>query len=280
MLPQQAADPRRTRPFPIQPTDDDADDQDARPTNPCIVNPTAEYAAGYFRRTDPMFRDPSWDEDTEIHVAPQRGEASAKVVFSSVFLLSALGLGAFLLMYSSVHGGELQAAHIVAEPVPAAAPLPLESQTATIGASAPQAEMPQALAAVPTAETTPTSGSSPAAATASAAAAAPIATLAPLPTAILAEPAAATQLPATPSPAPIVTPAPVQPARVDAEPAAAKAGDTNPYDDKPVAAPPHPVHAVVSAPAKPPVVIHIEPNPVKNPYEGSEDTAPSSSSGQ
>jgi hypothetical protein len=233
MLPQEVVDVRRTGPIPLRTTDDDAD-LDDRPTNPYVVDPTAEYVAGYFRRTDPMLRDPA-NEDTEILVLPRRAGASATIVFSSVFLLCALGLGAFLLMYSAVHGGERNVADMAPEyaNAPSAPASPPESQTATIGTVAPQSKTPPDTAPAATA------------------------TLAPLPSVLLAEP-----------PAPVQPP--VAPIRTAVAPAPADTAEANPYDDKPLAAAPRPI---IATSAKVPVVIHVEPNPVKNPYEGTaEDT--------
>jgi hypothetical protein len=226
-------------------------DMDARDTNPCVFDPTAEYAAGYFRNTDPMLREPA-NVDAEAEVEPLSGEASPRVVFSSVFLLSGLGLGAFLLMYSWVHGAELRTASVTTEDVGIAAPQAESAVTATPFAPAPAAHPSETSSTPPAAEAVGTPAP-PA-----------VATLAPLPTVLLTEPAKA----------PAAARAP-QTTTDRTEPSTADTAETNPYDGTPVATPPHPN---VSAAPKAPVVIHVEPNPVQNPYGAAEDAKPSAPS--
>jgi hypothetical protein len=61
------------------------------------------------------------DESDEAY-SPNVGEASAKIVGRSLWMLSVIGAGAFFLMYSSVHAGERQSAKMGGAFRPAATP--------------------------------------------------------------------------------------------------------------------------------------------------------------
>jgi hypothetical protein len=170
--------------------------------------------------------------DVEADEVPETlrgvGAPSVKVVLPSLFLLSGLGLGAFLLMYSSVHAGDARAhagEHIA---VGAAAVDTPASPALVASASAPP---------VPVAVLAPTPTESPA----------PAPPPAPVPSSI-----AVAALPAPPVPVPVAVEAPVA---HEAAPVAREVHEVK------VTAPPRPVYVA----PKPAVVVRIEANPVFNP---------------
>lgn len=72
--------------------------------------------------TSPGPSPPQQVDESDERYSPNVGEASAKIVGRSLWMLSAMGAGAFFLMYSSVHAGERQSAKMVGAFRPAATP--------------------------------------------------------------------------------------------------------------------------------------------------------------
>jgi hypothetical protein len=168
------------------------------------------------------------------------GAPSVKVVLPSLFLLSGLGLGAFLLMYSSVHAGDARVHAGVQVAVGAAAVDAPSSPALVASATAPR---------VPVAVLAPTPTESPA----------PAPPPAPVPSSI-----AVAALPAAPVPVPVEAPVVHEVAPVARE-----------LHEVKVTAPPRPVYIA----PKPAVVVRIEANPVFNPVsvksdDGSSNAAP------
>ena len=175
-------------------------------------------------RTNPAELEPT-DEYVGVDIETRPGDASPRVVFSSVFLLAALGLGAFLLMYSSVHAGDAKRA---TESTTERTAMAASRQAQVPGTSVFEATPSEQATPGPTATATPTPT--------------PTATATSTPTAgmfslMVAAPPSAETLRARSLPTPsalIAAPKPTVTVRVEPDPVA------NPYDTPPTATPPHP----------------------------------------
>jgi hypothetical protein len=191
-------------------------------------------------RVNPTTLEPM-DEYAGVDIGPRPGAASARVVFSSVFLLSALGLGAFLLMYSSVHAGELPRA------TAGAALRQPEVPAVMAPAAIPPAEMPAAPPSTPTPAVGPMATAN--------ATAPPDAAVAPLADAVLVPlPPETGRAASAPTPRAVVVAPPRTATTVRVEPEPVK----NPYDDTATATPPH---SDIDAPLKAAAAVRAEPEP-------------------
>jgi hypothetical protein len=195
-------------------------------------------------------RDESGDEFDTVEMIARPAGASAKVVFPSVFLLAALGTGAFTWMYLSVHAGE--------------------RRDAAVGAASPQAEAPWSApsAARPRVAQTATPVADGTAAAAAAWSPLPerAVTLAPVTRHAVAE----ESKPSPSTPATARGGAPVRSAvtvRIEPDPVSPAHTDASPYDNTSSATPPASPPPRLVYLSKTRTVVRVEPNPVNNPYE-------------